>query len=322
MRKRGSSQKPGKLRILHNPDGVMRAVQFKILKLILEKIEVPDYIFAFEIGRSIPDMAAQHVDKKVVVSLDIQNFFPSIKQVHLNALFKNIGFGEKAATTLSELCTYKSFVPQGALTSPKLSNIVTMMTFAPAVQEYCTSMGYTLSIYADDLVISSTESMDGLEGRGTIPHLIEVVRRAIGKFGFRLNKDKIKIMYPHQRQWVCGAVVNRKVNMRRSERNTLRAIVHNSGKNGLEVEASKNGVTTDQFTSKIMGRLNWFAQLNPEAGNAMKDIFKQVASDPIMYPSAETVDVKTNAPLDSLLPGGITDPSAVLIVQDVVSPPW
>ena len=297
----------------------MRAVQFKILKLILEKIEVPEYICAFEIGRSIPAMAAQHVSKAIVVSLDIKDFFPSIKQIHINTVFGHLGFGPIAAVTLSELCTYKSFVPQGALTSPKVSNIVTALTFAPIVKQYCDEMGYALSIYADDLVISSTEKMDGLEGRSTVQALIEVVKRAIGKYGFKLNKDKVKIMHPYQRQWVCGAVVNRKVNMKRSERNTLRAIVYNTGKNGVDAEAAKNNLTGSQFTSKIAGKLNWFAQLNPEAGNVLKDKFKQVALDPILYPSAETEDVKTNAPLDSLPPEDITVTSASTAE---ISAPW
>jgi RNA-directed DNA polymerase len=290
----------------------MRAVQFKILKQILEKVEVPDYVYAFEIGKSIPEMAAQHVGKSVVISLDLKDFFPSIKQYHLNQIFRHLGFGEKPAQTLSELCTYKSFVPQGALTSPKVSNIVTAFTFGPIVKQYCDTKGYTLSIYADDLVISSNTPLEPV----AIKELIRTVSIAAGGYGFKLNKDKIKVMYPNQRQYVCGAVVNRKVNLKRSDRNTLRAIVYNSGKNGVDAEAAKNNLTPSQFISKIAGKLNWFSQLNPVSGNLLKDKFKEVASDHIKCPSAGTGDVKETRPLDSPLPGSIPVPAIAVTV------PW
>lgn len=295
----------------------MRAIQHRILRNVLERVPVPDYVHAFEIGKSIPAMAAQHVGKAVVVSLDLKDFFPSIKQFHLNEIFQHLGFGEAAARTLSELCTYKSFVPQGALTSPKVSNIVTSLTFGPAVKKFCDERGYTLSIYADDLVVSSSRPMVGTDGSSVIKELINFVRHTIGQYGFKLNSEKIKIMYPSQRQYVCGAVVNRKVNLQKKERNLLRAIVYNSGKNGLETEAAKNNLTVDQFVSRVGGRLNWFAQLNPEAGNVLKDRFKQVASDHIKCPSAETGDVKEPRPLDSLPPGDI--PSPAIVAGDA---PW
>src|SRR5579859_7236531 len=63
LRKRGSS----KFRILHNPDNLMRVVQYKILTQILNKVEVPEYVHAFEKGKSIPKMAECHVGKDMVV---------------------------------------------------------------------------------------------------------------------------------------------------------------------------------------------------------------------------------------------------------------
>jgi RNA-directed DNA polymerase len=273
-----------------------------MLKEILEHVTVPDYVYAFEKEKSIPVMAALHVGKKVVISLDLKDFFTSIKQFHVDQLFQHLGFDEKPARTLSELCTYKSFVPQGALTSPKLSNIVTAFTFGPLVKDYCDSKGYTVSIYADDITISMDHKLDGQDGRGTVAEVINFVTETVKSFGFRLNKDKVKVMRPYQRQYVCGAVVNQKVNMQKRERHKLRAIVHNCEKNGIEAEATKSNLTVDKFTAKTMGRLNWFAQLNPEAGEREKEKFKQVCVDQVMCPTAETESVKETGSLDSLPP--------------------
>lgn len=245
-------------------------------------------------------MAALHVGKQVVVSLDLKDFFTSIKQYHVDQIFQHLGIAEKPARTLSELCTYKSFVPQGALTSPKLSNIVTALTFGPHIKNYCDTKEYTLSIYADDITISCDQKLDGQEGRDTVTQLITFVTEQVQRFGFKINRDKIKVMKTYQRQYVCGAVVNQKVNMQKRERHKLRAIVYNCEKNGIKAEAEKNSLSPDQFASKIMGRLNWFAQLNPEAGERGKEKFKQVCADQITCPTAETESVKEIGPLDSL----------------------
>lgn len=266
----------------------MRAIQSRILKAVLEKIEVPDYIHAFEKDRSIPVMASMHVGKRVVISLDLKDYFGSIKQYHLLELFTNLGFGAAAATTLSELCTYKSYVPQGALTSPKVSNIITMLTFGPKVKEFCQQHGLTLSIFADDITISSTSKLTGLDGTVSINQVISSIREMLSPFGFKLNNDKIKVMNNYQRQYVCGAVVNQKVNLQKTERNKLRAIVYNCRKNGIEAEAAKSNMTPSEFSSKIMGHLNWFSQLNPVAGNIEKEKFKEVAAE-LCQPSADQV---------------------------------
>ena len=215
-------------------------------------------------------------------------------------LFENLGFAIAPARLLSELCTYKAFVPQGALTSPKLSNIITAYTFGPTIKAYCDSKGYTLTIYADDITISSPHKFDGLENRDTTKSLIDFVRQAIGSYGFRLNNEKIKIMNNYQRQYVCGAVVNHKVNMQKTERNKLRAILHNCQKNGLEAEASKNNLSVDKFISKVMGRLNWFSQLNPTAGNIEKEKFKKIVTEQ-GQPNVDTAHDGIEIPLASIM---------------------
>jgi len=263
-------------------------MQRRILGAILNKVEVPDYIHAFEKDRSIPEMAAQHINKFVVISLDLKDYFGSIKQSHLNVMFNRLGFSDGAATTLSEVCTYKSFVPQGALTSPKISNIITMLTFGPKVKEFCDAHGLTLTIFADDITISSTRKLTGENGTLSVTQVIQTIKGYLEEFRFKLNREKIKVMSNYQRQYVCGAVVNQKVNLQKTERNKLRAIVHNCRKNGIEAEAVKSGMTTSEFSSKIMGHLNWYSQLNPTAGNIEKAKFKEVAVE-LCQPSADQV---------------------------------
>lgn len=234
----------------------MRAAQTRISSMILNWIDVPDYIHAFERNKSIPVMAGKHVNKAVVISMDIKDFFHSIKQHRLLSLFQSLGIGAMPARTLSELCTFKAFVPQGALTSPKISNIIAARTFAPQIKAYCDGKGLTLTIYADDITVSSTDP------NLNYGEVISIITNIVSENGFRVNTRKTKVMKRHHRQYVCGVVVNEKTNLIRRERLRLRAIVHNITVNGPEHEAMKNNETVDRFINVLRGKINWFKQLN------------------------------------------------------------
>lgn len=254
-------KKNGSIRVLHAPDEVMRAAQYQLLKKVLEHIVIPDYVYAFEKEKSIPEMAANHVDKAVVISIDIKDFFHSIKQRLIESILLGLDIGTKPARTISELCTYQSFVPQGGLTSPKIANMVTAATFGPKLSEYCTANNLTLTIYADDVTVSSVSpEIDPWK-------IITDISAVIMEHGFKVNVEKTKVMRKGARQYVCGVVVNKKVNLWVVERKKLRAIVTNVTRNGVEAEAAKCNMEVDAFLRHIKGRLNWFRQLNPVQGD-------------------------------------------------------
>lgn len=264
----------------------MRAAQYLILTRILEKVQVPEYLYAFEKGRDIPHMAQCHVGKGLVISMDISDFFTSITQAHLQSLFEQLGFGQSPARTLSELCTYKQHVPQGALTSPKVSNLITSVTFGPDIEAWCAQHGFTLTIYADDITISCDEALISTQGVEVVAEYVRAIEAMVNAYGFKINKAKTKLMGSARRQYVCGAVVNQKVNLQKSERSRLRAIVHNVSKNGWELEAAKNSLDPNRFKSKLLGRLNWFRQLNPEQAQHLIDKLP-----PLVQSDASTVEL-------------------------------
>ena len=201
-------------------------------------------------------MANKHVGKQIVISVDIKDFFHSIKQSRLFDMFSALGIGAMPARTLSELCTFKAFVPQGAITSPKISNIIAARTFGPLTKAYCDGKGLTLTIYADDITVSSNDP------NLSCGEVISAITNIVSESGFRINTRKTKVMKRHHRQYVCGVVVNEKTNLIREERLRLRAIVHNVKVNGPIHEAQKNQTTVDNFINVLRGKINWFKQLN------------------------------------------------------------
>lgn len=202
-------------------------------------------------------MAGLHKDKDTVISLDLENFFGSITTEHLLKMFSKYGIEGKASKLISELCTYKYFLPQGGVTSPKLSNLITANTFGPKVKAYCDVNGLTMSVYADDIIIS----YNGKKDEGEIIRSIRNIVKNNG--GFRIKNKKTKVMGHSSRQVVCGMVVNSKVNLVVEERNRLRAIIYNIFKNGFTAEAEKSDTSVKQFANIVGGRLNWYKQLNP-----------------------------------------------------------
>lgn len=243
----------------------MRTTQFKILTRILDLCPVEPYVYAFEKRKSIPIMAQVHTQKRLVISLDIKDFFTAITQSKLNICFKTLGMGDSAARTLSELCTYTFFVPQGGITSPKVANIVTSLMFGPDIKHLCDEEGFDLTIYADDITISTNR--EGVN----IPRLITRITECLTTYGFRVNRAKTKVMALPGRQYVCGVVVNEKTNMLRKSRQKLRAMVHYIEKEGLEAAATRNEAESpENYESALKGRLNWLKQLNPSLGEKLK----------------------------------------------------
>lgn len=304
MKKKASTSKVAKLRKLHNPDNVIRLVQYRILSHILSKVDIPDYIYGFEKGKSVISAARCHLNKKVVISLDIKEFFDSIKQVRVEQIFKELGIGEDPSKILSELCTYRAYVPQGSLTAPKLSNIVASKTFGPEIKEFCDKQGLSLSIYADDITISYNNEFPNVEqAKAFATSISAFVTNTVEKYRFRINNSKTKIMPRHRRQWVCGAVVNEKVNMKKSERLQLRAIVHNASINGVEKEAHQAGMEPVDFIRKYSGRINWLCQLNPDAGVLLKKQFRKASGIYLKkYPEIEIPELAWNSGIENLVP--------------------
>lgn len=277
----------------------MKIAQAVILKHVLNQIKVPEYLWAFEKGRSIPQMAKLHLNKEWVLSLDIKNYFTSIKQVNIMTMLETHGITDEAARLISEIVTYKFFLPQGAITSPKVSNLFAAFTFGPELESALKEQDIVFTVYADDITFSFDYS-DGLwmgvkemyqnvlpaDDRLEIPSvgcgkavctlLTDMTKKILNRHQLRLNMDKVKVMGPGLRHWVCGVVANEKTNISKQQRSFLRAVIHNITVNGLEAEAAKSGREPGEFLANLKGRVGWYHQLNPERARSMLDTLNSI----------------------------------------------
>jgi len=213
-------KRSGGTRRLLVPSHELKAVQRRILRRVLAKLNVHPAVTGFEDGQSIVHNARQHVGKAVVLKMDIEDFFPSTKAERLTKYFQRIGWNREAAELLTKLTTYEDGLPQGAPTSPRLSNLVNRRLDTRIGCVVARRKG-TYTRYADDITISFSHD-NGRRVRG----MIQYVQRRLKSEGYRSNRDKQLVLRQHQQQRVTGLVVNQKVNLPRETRRRLRAIEH------------------------------------------------------------------------------------------------
>src|ERR1043166_8354584 len=117
-------KKTGKPRQITAPRIFLKVVQRYILDCVLRPLPVHVAACGFVAGRNCGSGAALHVGRRYVWNIDLKDFFPSVSQERVRLLFSHKGYPQRAAKFLSEICCLDERLPQGAPTSPMISNLV------------------------------------------------------------------------------------------------------------------------------------------------------------------------------------------------------
>lgn len=206
-----------KPRILSIPDPYLKNVQRRILNRILNKIECHKAANGFMKNRSIFTALEDHAAKRVVIVIDIRNFFDTISAKRVCGMFKSIGFQPQEAALLTKLCCYRNKLPQGSPTSPMIANII-CRKLDSRLSGLVRKKGHSYTRYADDLIFSGNEKIVG-----SLP----IIQKIIAEEGFDIAKEKFRIMRSGSRQRVLGLNLNTKVSVPRKVRRVIRAMIHN-----------------------------------------------------------------------------------------------
>lgn len=218
----------GGLRKIFAPRPEIKTLQKRILRRVLGRLKAHKAAMGFERGRSIVTHARLHAGAAVLVRMDIRDFFPTTRAERVQAYFQAIGWSPEAANLLTKLCTYEGHLPQGAPTSPRLSNLVNYGLDA-RLTGVARKLGATYSRYADDLMFSFAA-----DDRDAIGVAIRVTKLTCAEYGYILHlKQKLSIRRRHQRQAVTGLVVNDgHIRLPREVRRRLRAVRHRAATGG------------------------------------------------------------------------------------------
>ena len=211
----------GGRRTLQVPDDKTKAMQRRILRRLLARLRAHEAARGFERGKSIVHNALPHVGRCVVIHLDVVDFFPSTTADRIGRYFRRVGWNAECAAILTRLATHQGGLPQGAPTSPRLSNLVNFHLDVQMTRLAAWRRGvYTR--YADDITFSFPKDYPK-RMRG----VVQKTRRLLKASGYTMHlRKKLSIRRRHQRQSVTGLVVNEKVQLPRETRRWLRAVRH------------------------------------------------------------------------------------------------
>ena len=264
-------KKSGGTRTLSAPHRTLAAAQSWILENILAKLPVENSAHGFVRGRSTLTNARRHVNKGVVVNVDLEAFFPSIGFARVRHLFRRLGYSGSVATLLALICTecprkkviYDGKVyfvatgprglPQGACTSPAISNQIARRLIALAEK-----LGLAYTRYADDLTFSGSKEFNPKVG-----YLLARIRHIAQDEGFAINPKKTRVNRPNSRQTVTGLVVNAKPAVPRQTVRRIRAILHRAKKEGLDAQ---NREQVPNFRAWLAGMIAYISMVRPELG--------------------------------------------------------
>jgi RNA-directed DNA polymerase len=211
----------------------LKVVQWVLLEFVLKDLQISDAAHAFERGRSIVSNALPHVGQRFVAGFDIKDFFGSVTTKQVEALLLKNGYLAEEADIIARLCTKDGRLPQGAPTSPLLSNALLFDFDEWSVGEAKENrLIYTR--YADDITVSS-ESREAL--KNFIARAGEYLKI---QFAFRLNDQKTRIASLHGRQVVTGVVVNEKATPSRDRLRRIRVIFHQASAAPKAFESRSN----------------------------------------------------------------------------------
>lgn len=280
-------KKSGGLRELSAPHRELAKAQRWIFQNILQRLPSHAAAHGFVKSRSIRTNALPHVGRHMLVNADLKDFFPTITFPRVRGALEQLGYSPAAATILALLSTEaprrlveyagKRFyvatgpraLPQGACTSPALSNLIARRLDS-RLAGIATKLGWQYTRYADDLSFSAEREANPEKMVG---YLLARIRHIAADEGFAMNEKKTRVLKQSAPMAVTGIIVNRRPGVRRREVRRLRAILHNVRKNGL---ASQNRSGDPTFLATLRGQIAFVEMVNPLQAKPLRVAFDAV----------------------------------------------
>ncbi|MDH6428068.1 MULTISPECIES: retron St85 family RNA-directed DNA polymerase [Paenibacillus] len=262
-------KKLGQFRNISVPTEVLKYVQRWILDNVLYNIRVSEATTGFVKGKSIVDNAKKHVRKECVINMDLKDFFPTITYDSVFRLLKYYGYTNEIAFILSKLCTFRDVLPQGAPTSPFISNIVCYKLDIRFIK-LCNKIGADYSRYADDLTISGPRYIVGY---------LNLFSDIIVEEGFQINESKTRIQYPNNRQEVTGLIVNDKISVPKETKKYLRQQIFYCKKYGVNSHLRKINIQKSNYKEHLYGIAFFIKMVELELGEKFLEQLNEIEWD-------------------------------------------
>lgn len=282
----------GPPRLIEAPKQLLKGLQRKILREILDPVAPHDCAHGFRRGRSCLTGAQLHAGEDIVVTMDLEDFFPSVAIRAVHGLFRSLGYPWVVTRLLTGLCStvtpamlfnslaagkrpgrdsrdrfLQGHLPQGAPTSPALANLC-VRRLDCRLDGLARRLGARYTRYGDDLAFSG----DG-EFAARCGGFLRMASAICADEGFAVNRAKTRVMRQGGRQRVTGLTVNDHINVRRGDYDRLKATLHNCARHG---PAGQNRDSHPDFRAHLDGRVTWVENVNPPRGLKLRLLFMEV----------------------------------------------
>lgn len=271
-------KRTGGMRLISSPKPQLRQAQMWVRENVLTRLPVHSSATAFRPGMSVVDNAIRHTDSRIVIRVDLKDFFPSITFPRVRGYFEFLGYNPGIASVLALLCTdaprvllthngttqvvalKERSLPQGACTSPDLANLIAG-SLDRRLDGLANRTSWTYTRYADDLVFSTSHD------DASAHRLIRSVTTIAADEGFTVNSSKTRIMRAPNRQAVTGLLVNNGVQISRRDRKRIRAFLHRCEIDGIETVSQQIGKNAQAVAR---GHYAWVHMVSPNAASELK----------------------------------------------------
>lgn len=283
----------GKARQITAPDKRLKILQSKLAPLLDQLYRVRNPVHGFVPARSVKTNAEAHGRRRFVVNLDLKEFFPTITENRIKGLLRSLGMDVRVADIIARLCCVNDHLPQGAPTSPVLSNMICfrldteLLHAAKAARSIYTR-------YADDITFSSYQPPAPLfegalpaVGRFSPDTLAPALRNAFAGNGFTVNPDKAHYADRNSRRIVTGVKINAGLNVDRRYVRHIRALLHSVEALGLEdaqqkyTDSGGKGVIDQHLRGKIAYITHLKGLTDPVVRSLAMRFNKSFAAQPI-----------------------------------------
>lgn len=264
-------KRSGGIRTITAPYPALKEVQRWINRNILEKQLVHKNVHGFTPKRSIFTNVSEHINGKMMLKMDLKDFFPSIGKNRVVQVFRTIGYEKHVAFFLASICCSYDCLPQGAPTSPMLSNII-----ARHMDNRLSAMSGKFNIsysrYADDITFS---------GNQITAKFIEYVKRIVSECGFEINQQKTRLYNEHGNKILTGiSLRDGYLRLPRNRRRELSKEIHFILKYGVDSHLLRMKHRRINYVQSLLGQVNFWLRIEPDnqlalkAKNYLTNVFK------------------------------------------------
>lgn len=250
------SKRSGGYREISAPYPALMECQNWIYKNILSNIKIHTAAQGFTSKKSIITNAKVHLNKKHFLKFDLKDFFPTITFNQVMTVFKSLGYTNKVAYYLSAICCCGEVLPQGAPTSPVLSNIIGI-GLDRRLSRFAKKYDLKYTRYADDLAFSGDE----------IPVIfIDYISNIIKSCGFRINDKKTLLQQKNNRKRIITgiSISDNEIKIPREYKRKLKQEIHFIRKFGISSHMRRQKIKNIDYLSSIIGKVRFWLSVEPK----------------------------------------------------------